>query len=105
MLAVCTFHLFRFQKRVEELQEEVKRAQSELKKAKEIHEEKIATLTSELEEAKKTGADELLEELNKVTSFNCSTTFDGAIVIKYRLIFRVYLLCFSFLVSSQRRGI
>ena len=73
MLAVYTFQLFRFQKRVEELQEEVTRAQCELKEAKEIHEEKIATLTSELEEAKKTGGDEILEELNKVTSFNCST--------------------------------
>ena len=86
MLAVCTFHLFRFQKRVEELQEEVKRAQSELTEAKDIHQEKITTLTSELEEAKKTGADELLEELNKVTSFNCNTTFNGAIAMRNLLI-------------------
>ena len=67
---------------MEELQEEVTRAQRELKEAKEIHEEKIVTLTSELEEAKKTGGDEILEELNKVTSFNCSTTFNGAIAMR-----------------------
>ena len=68
------------------MQDEVKRSQSEMKKAKEIHEGKIAALTSELEEAKKTGADELLEELNKVTRFNCNTTFNGAIAMRNLLI-------------------
>ena len=88
---------------MEELQEKVDLAQRELKEAKQTREEKIATLTSELEEAKKCGVDELLVELNKVTSLNYNTTFNGCLCIENLLVFQVYLLSLSFLGSSQRR--
>ena len=48
------------------MQGEVQQLQSELNETKAVHDKKVAALTTELEEVKKNGGEELVKDLNKV---------------------------------------